>query len=292
MKSKTPLFFLLSGYISSLVVYFIWYYKIWHYSPYQKSITDAPNMEIVTVVIGITALYLFLHFLILSIRSFQTPWKSFSLVSIITLLTFFLIPSVYYARYQFIRAEEKIYTEKKRMKEIEAKLNNAIAEDDAAKKYITELQIKLEFEHKENDKLRKQLNETIRKMKSLKEEHKIKGDVVIEAKSKKDFSKIKINSDMDNTDSDTKNQGIIFKIQIISSNTRLATNSPQFKGLKNVWEYKDSGLYKYTVGNQKDLKSASALQSEFRRKGFGEAFVVTFKNGKRIPLKEAIRILN
>ena len=292
MKSKTPLFLLLSGYISSLVVYLIWYYKIWHYSQYQKNITDAPNMGIVTVVVGITALYLFLYYLILSIRSFQTPWKSFFLVSIITLLTIFLIPSVYYARYQFTRAEEKIYTEKKRMKEIEAKLNNAIAENDAAKNYIAKLQVNLESKHKENDKLRKQLNETIRKMKSLEEEHKIKGDVVVQTKSNKDFSKIKINSDVGNTDSDTKNQGIIFKVQIIASSTRLATNSPQFKGLKNVWEYKGSGLYKYTVGNQKDLKSAYALQSEFRRKGFVGAFVVAFKNGKRIPVREAIRLLN
>ena len=97
---------------------------------------------------------------------------------------------------------------------------------------------------------------------------------------------------MDNTHSDIKNHEVIFKVQIISSSTRLATNSPRLKGLKNVWEYKDNGLYKYTIGNQKDLKSASALQSEFRRKGFDEAFVVTFKNGKRIPVKEALRLLN
>ncbi|MFZ0484185.1 MAG: hypothetical protein WAL93_12415, partial [Desulfobacterales bacterium] len=83
----------------------------------------------------------------------------------------------------------------------------------------------------------------------------------------------------------------IFKVQIISSDNRLAINSPQFNGLKNVWEYKDSGLYKYTVGNQKDLKSASGLQSEFRSKGFSGAFVVAFKNGKRIPVREALRLL-
>jgi hypothetical protein len=292
MKSKTPLTLLLSGYISSLAGYLIWYYKIWHYSQYQKNISDAPNMGIIIVVVGITALYLFLYYLILSIRSFQTHWKSFLLVSIITLLTFFLIPSVYYARYQIIRIEKKIYMEKKRIKEIEANLNNAIAENDAAKNYIAELQVNLESKNKENYKLKKQLNEKIRKMKSLEEELKIKGDVVVQAKSNKDFPGIKINSDVGDTDSDTKNQGIIFKVQIIASSTHLATNSPQFKGLKNVWEYQDSGLYKYTVGNQKDLKSASALQSEFRRKGFGGAFVVTFKNGKRIPLREAIRLLN
>ena len=290
MKSKRPLFLSLAGYISSLVVYLIWYYKMPHFSPYGKNIIDGPNIEI--VVVGITALYLFLYFLILSIRSFQTPWKSFFLISTITLLTFILIPSVYYARYEFIKANKKINTEKNRMKEIEAKLNNEIAINDAANKSITELQVELESQRKENDKLRKQLNEIITKTKSLEEEHKTKGNVVVQAKSNKDFSKIKINSEVVNTDSDIKNQEIIFKIQIISSSTRLATNSPQFKGLKNVWEYKHSGLYKYTVGDQKDLKSASALQSEFRRKGFNGAFVVAFKNGKRIPVREALKLLN
>ena len=291
MKSKIPLFFIsLAGYISSLVVYLIWYYTIPQFSIYGNNITDSPNMTI--VVVAITALYLFLYFLILSIKSFQTPWKSFFLVSIITILTFFLIPSVYYARLSFERVNEKIRTEKKQMKEIKAKLKNAIAINDAANKSITELQLKLESERKENDKLRTQLNEIIRKTKSSGEEHKTKGDIVIQAKSNKDFSKIKIHSEIGNTGLDIKNQEIIFKVQIILSNTRLATNSPQFMGLKNVWEYKDNGLYKYTIGNQKDLKSASALQSEFRSKGFSGAFVVAFKNGKRIPVREALKLLN
>jgi predicted Na+-dependent transporter len=112
MKSKIPLFFMsLAGYISSLVVYLIWYYTIPQFSIYGNNITDSPNMTI--VVVAITALYLFLYFLILSIKSFQTPWKSFFLVSIITILTFFLIPSVYYARHSFERANEKRHTEKK-----------------------------------------------------------------------------------------------------------------------------------------------------------------------------------
>ena len=72
MKSKMPLFLLVAGgYISSLVVYLIWYYTIPNFSVYGKNITDGPNMEI--VVVGITVLYLLLYFLILSIRLFQTP---------------------------------------------------------------------------------------------------------------------------------------------------------------------------------------------------------------------------
>jgi N-acetylmuramoyl-L-alanine amidase len=94
------------------------------------------------------------------------------------------------------------------------------------------------------------------------------------------------------TDSDIKSKEISFKVQIISSSTRISINSPQFKGLKNIWEYKHGGLYKYAVGNQKDLKSARALQLEFQRKGFKDAFMVTFKNGKRIPVREALSLLN
>ena len=290
MKSKTSLFFIsFAGYIFSLTVYLVWYYTIPQFSIYGNNITDSPSITI--VVVAITALYLFLYLLILSIRSFQKPWGSFLLVSIITLLTFFLIPFVYYARHSFERANEKIHTEKKHMKEIKAKLESAIAINGAANKIITELQSKLEFERKENDELRKQLNEIIRKTKSSGKEHKTKGDVVVKTKSNKDFSKRKTNSEVGNNDLDTKSQEIIFKVQIISSSTHLAKNSPQFKRFEGVREYKDGELYKYTIGNQKDLKSAYALQSELRKKGFSDAFVVAFKNGKRIPVGKAKKLL-
>ncbi len=278
MKSKTPIFLLLAGYISSLLVFLIWYYT-----------TDTPIMEVVVVVVVITALYLLLYFLILFISSLQTLGKSFFLVSIITLATFFLIQTVYHEKYRVGRARVKKLTENIRLIE-NIRMRKLKAEIDAANKTITEFIAKLVSERQENDKLRKQLNEIIRKTKFLEEGHKTKGDVVIQTKSNKDFSKI--NSEAGNTDLDTKNQEIIFKVQIISSSTRLATNSPQFKDLKNVWEYKDNGLYKYTAGNHKDLKSASALQSEFRRKGFSGAFVVAFKNRKRMPMREALRLLN
>jgi hypothetical protein len=114
----------------------------------------------------------------------------------------------------------------------------------------------------------------------------------VEAKSKKgDFEAKKEKQENVVTESGNINKDIIFKVQVLSSGTRLATNSQRFKGLKNVWEYKDGGLYKYTAGNKRDLKSASELQSELRRKGFSGAFVVTFKNGERISVKEALKLL-
>jgi hypothetical protein len=322
-KLTMPLSKVLAGYIFGLGFYFIWCFYFFYEMPFRNDYF----LGIAAVVFAITAVYFVPFLLILYVRSFQKVWTSFSLVSIITLLIFFLIPHTNYKIYskfhdnklnlkqdktikiidkneqerKFLAAhkkeikkleytKEKIQTQENRKKELEAKSNNPITIIDSENKFIIELQAKLESERKKNDKLRKQLNETIRKTKSLEEELRIKGDVVVQAKSKEAFSKIKINSEMVNTDSDTKNQETIFKVQIVSSSTRLATNSAQFKGLKNIWEYKDSGLYKYTVGNQKDLKSASELQSEFLRKGFVGAFVVAFRNGKRIPIKKAIAI--
>ena len=300
-KLKMSLSIILGGYISSLGFYITWYWTKGYYLFNEMRYSDTYLLEIAAVVFAITVIYFFSLLLILFAKSLQEFWTSFFVVSIITILTFFLIPSSYYASYHFERAKEKIRIERDkekvrkeniRMKEIEAKLNEANKKNYTSEKFITGLQATLKSAREENVKLREQLNEKIRKTKSLEEENKTKEDVAVQAESNKDFSKIKINSEVIKTDSDTKNQGVIFKIQIISSSTRLATNSPQLKGLKNVWEYKDNGLYKYTVGNQKDLKSASVLQSEFRRKGFSEAFVVVFKNGKRIPLREALKFLN
>ena len=102
--------------------------------------------------------------------------------------------------------------------------------------------------------------------------------------------KEKKNKTAGNTNLNGKNQEIIFKVQILASKTSLATNSPQFKGLKNVFEYHHNGWCNYTIGKKRDLTSAIALQSEMRKKGFSDAFVVAFQNGKRIPFNVALDI--
>jgi len=113
---------------------------------------------------------------------------------------------------------------------------------------------------------------------------------MVEAKSKKvDFEAKKENQENVAAESGNINKEIIFKVQVLSSENPLGSDSLRFNGLKNVWEYQDGGLYKYTIGNKRDIQSASALQSELRKKGFSDAFVVAFKNGKRIPVREALR---
>ena len=114
-----------------------------------------------------------------------------------------------------------------------------------------------------------------------------------EVKSKKVDSAVKKkNPENVFTESGEINKEIIFKVQVISSGKPLGSNSPRFNGLKNVWVYKENDLYKYTIGNKRDIQSASALQSELRKKGFGDAFVVAFQNKKRIPVRKALKYSN
>jgi hypothetical protein len=284
-KLKIPLSIVLGGYIFSIGFCFIWYWINGYKSLNPMHHLGTSFLDIATVIFAVTVIYFFTLLLIWSTSSLQNFWTTFYLVSIITLLTSFLIPSSYYASYRIAsaigktrieKARENAQTEQKRIKEIEANLNDVIKKNNASEKSIVGLKTTLKSVREENVKLKEQLNEKIKKIQYLEDEQKTKENIISQAKSK-----------MLNTESNTKNQEIIFKVQIISSDTRLAKNSPRFKGIEGVWEYKDGGLYKYTIGNQKDLKSAYALQAELRKKGFSGAFVVAFKNGKRIPIRKA-----
>ena len=290
-KFKISLLIVLVGYLSSIAFYFVWYWTSGSYLFNPMRYTGTYVLDIAIVIFAITLIYFFTLLLIWYTKSLQDFWTSFFVVSIITLLTFFLIPSSYYASYHIEKAKENARKEQKRMKEIEAKLNTAMSKNNTSEKIITRLKATLRAAREENVKLNEQLKEKIRKLQSFEAEQKTKENIVSQAKSIKNLSKIKLKPKMVKTGSDTKNQEIIFRVQIITSSRRLAKNSPRFKNLEGIWEYKDGGEYKYTIGNKKDLKSASALQSDLREKGFSGAFVAAFKNGKRIPISEAKKLL-
>jgi len=64
-------------------------------------------------------------------------------------------------------------------------------------------------------------------------------------------------------------------------------NSKKFRKLKDVREYRDNGLYKYTVGNEPLLEKAVDIKEEMRNNGYKDAFIVAFIDEKRVTLEEA-----
>jgi N-acetylmuramoyl-L-alanine amidase len=93
-----------------------------------------------------------------------------------------------------------------------------------------------------------------------------------------------------NTIPNEEKDKVIFRVQIETSETKIAATSTKFKGLK-VFEYKQDNLYKYTVGSFiGDFASANKYKTEMREQGFQHAFVVAFMNGERINLEKAIKL--
>lgn len=74
---------------------------------------------------------------------------------------------------------------------------------------------------------------------------------------------------------------IIYKIQFLTSSTEIEKGSKQFKGLYPISSYRDRGLLKYTFGAYSDWDDASKELHKIKEK-FPDAFIVTFKDGKRI----------
>jgi N-acetylmuramoyl-L-alanine amidase len=73
---------------------------------------------------------------------------------------------------------------------------------------------------------------------------------------------------------------VIYKIQILSSDRKLAPKSPLLKGYKADF-YRDGNLYKYTCGESADQKVIQQLLKQ-ASKDFKGAFIIRFKDGKRI----------
>ncbi|MFD1316009.1 N-acetylmuramoyl-L-alanine amidase family protein [Namhaeicola litoreus] len=83
-------------------------------------------------------------------------------------------------------------------------------------------------------------------------------------------------------------EGVDFRVQIASSTNKLDLKPYNFKGLSNVEMEKIGKHYKYYYGNTNNYSEISVLQKEAREKGYKTAFVVAFRDGKNVPLKEIV----
>jgi N-acetylmuramoyl-L-alanine amidase len=81
---------------------------------------------------------------------------------------------------------------------------------------------------------------------------------------------------------------LVFKVQLLTSDKKLAPNDHRLKGVKGVEFYREGGLYKYTCGASKDYNQVSRTRREMAAK-FKGAFIVAFRGDKKVDVHEAIR---
>ncbi|MBL4663356.1 MAG: N-acetylmuramoyl-L-alanine amidase [Flavobacteriaceae bacterium] len=82
---------------------------------------------------------------------------------------------------------------------------------------------------------------------------------------------------------------ITFMVQLAASGKKLETKAYNFKGLKEVTRNKEDGLYKYYYGETSDYNKIQLMKTYAREKGYSSAYVVAFKNNKKLKLSEVLK---
>ncbi len=83
--------------------------------------------------------------------------------------------------------------------------------------------------------------------------------------------------------------GIIFKVQLMATAKNLPLNSSEFNGLNKISKEPVNNLFRYLYGATDTYMGAKLLKSNADMKGFSTAFIVAYKEGKRIPLQDALK---
>lgn len=79
----------------------------------------------------------------------------------------------------------------------------------------------------------------------------------------------------------------VYRVQIGAFNVNLSEKI--FQGVDNVVSFKgNDGLVRYMTGSFDNYSDAINYRNQMRSRGFEDAFVVTFKDGKRVPLSKSI----
>jgi N-acetylmuramoyl-L-alanine amidase len=112
----------------------------------------------------------------------------------------------------------------------------------------------------------------------------VKTDSAAKKETKKDKEKV-----TPKEEPKTETKGIVFKIQISAGNKKLELKPSNFKGLNNISVVQDGNFYKYAYGETDDYDTAKKNLSEAKAKGYSSAYIIAFKDGEKISVKEATK---
>ena len=91
------------------------------------------------------------------------------------------------------------------------------------------------------------------------------------------------------TESKVSTSDVEFRVQISAGNKKLDLKPQNFKGLNPTFVEEAGAIYRYFYGSTSSYNTAKELLTEAKSKGYDSAFVVAFKNGKKVSVSEALK---
>ena len=88
----------------------------------------------------------------------------------------------------------------------------------------------------------------------------------------------------------TKN--IVFKVQLMASSKSIPLKAENFNGLSSLSSEPYKTMHRYLYGSVKSYEEAKKLKLTADAKGFTTSYIVAYKNGTRVDLKEALNSLS
>jgi hypothetical protein len=135
-------------------------------------------------------------------------------------------------------------------------------------------------------------SELANKIKELQNDN-VKVQGVVEISENNEVTNVNVEEVLENSNEndfvpviDAEDQEASFRVQIGAFSRKVSKSV--FKGLPDLVSVKgDDGLYRFFSGSFVDKSKAASHKINLSTSGYNDAFIVAFKNGNRITLKEA-----
>ncbi|WP_394749634.1 N-acetylmuramoyl-L-alanine amidase family protein [Spongiimicrobium salis] len=85
---------------------------------------------------------------------------------------------------------------------------------------------------------------------------------------------------------------ILFKVQILASAKAIPLKAENFKGLNKLSKEPYKNLFRYMYGSTDSYNQAKLFKSNADVKGYTSSYIVAYKDGERIAIKEALKYLS
>ena len=86
-------------------------------------------------------------------------------------------------------------------------------------------------------------------------------------------------------------EGVSFRVQFLSLAKEKTLTEKKYSQLKEIKTYQYKGLYRYTSGDTSNYNAAINHQSEVRKLGFKDAFIIAIYKGERVSIAEAKKLI-